>query len=357
MLEAVLARTRAALLTDVPFCLLPELQFAWAAAQRISQRGHALDRGGSITVLTGPQGCGKSLLAHQALRQVLRRPQKQSIFALKPADWSPLVGEALDAACWLPWQEAFAGVGYLLCEDLDEVVASGVSGERVAGWLDQLLLDGTRVIVTLSQWPGECTQFPGRLTSRLRGGLIASIPTLSATSRRQFLDWSAQARQVSITEEISDWLVNRPPGSLRSLSDAMERLFAEFPPPARISNWEAVRRILNHPQQARLPLDVIAEHVAIEFGVSATQLRHTTRLQAYRQARQCAMVLAHDLGGWPMAEIGRYFGNRTHTSVSYSCRKFQNSIEQDVSLRGQLQRLQSRLSAAVEGRGVLTGCG
>lgn len=352
MLDAVLARTKAQLAVDEPFCLLPEMQFAWAAAQRIKQPASAREATGMLTVIVGSSGSGKSWLARQALRQIPRRGRKNGVAVLLPADWQPLVGAASDSPAWMTWNESFGEVSHVCCENLDEVLRQGVSGELIANWLDRLLAQQSRVLITLSQSPGQMADFPLRLTSRLRGGLLAAIAPYSLESKRQFLDWAARAVQVSLADNVRQWILEQPPGTLRSLRGALDRLLVEFPPPARINDVARVSQVLTAQSTTRLPLSIIASEVAAEFGVSAAELRNASRQQAFRQARQCAMLLAHDFAGWSMAEIGKYFGKRTHTSVSYSCRKFHDTLKENASLRTQLQRLQTKLRD-----GTLTDCG
>lgn len=344
MFNAVRARSRKALLAEEPFCLIPELQFAWAATQRLKSPADRLDRSGLLTILAGPAGSGKSVLVRQGLREACREKRKQVAVILTPNDWGDLLAASPDSNAWETWTSVTAQCDLLACEDLDQLVTDEGLGEHIARWLDELIARQVRVIVTVSQPPGSCPQFPPRLTSRLRGGLTARLPELSSESRRQFLDWGAELAQLSLTTDVRDWLADQSSGSLRSLRQMLDRLRSEYPPPARINDLAAVQRLFTVPAPRRLTLAVIAHQVAAEFGVPAQELRASTRLQAYRVPRQCAMLLAHEVAGFPMAEIGRYFGRRTHTSVSYSCRKFQDTLAQTPSLRDQLQRLQARLA-------------
>ncbi len=352
MFDAVRARSRKALLADEPFCLLPELQFAWAATQRLKAPADRMDRSGLLTVLAGPAGSGKSVLVRQGLREACREKRKQIAVILTPNDWRELLATAPDSNAWDTWTTVTAQCDLLACEDLDQLVTDETLGEHIARWLDELIVQQVRVVVSLSQPPGSCPQFPPRLTSRLRAGLTARIPELSADSRRQFLDWGAELAQLSLTADVRDWLADQPAGSLRSLRQKLDTVLKEYQPPARVNDLAAVQRLFAVPALRKLTLAAIANQVAAEFGVPAHELRASTRLQAYRLPRQCAMLLAHEVAGYPMAEIGKYFGRRTHTSVSYSCRKFQDSVAQTPTLREQLQRLQARLATQA-----LTDCG
>lgn len=352
MLQAVLARSRAAVLTDEPFCSLPELQFARAALSRLQQPAERLDRAGLLTLLIGATGSGKSLLVRLALRDVARKKQRNKFLLLTPSDWSPCVTADPESTVWDIWTQACEQADIVIAEDLDQLLTMGVPADQVSRWLDRLLSNQTRVVLTTTQAPGQSTPWSLRLNSRLHGGLVARIPSLSSASRRLFLSWAAESAQLALGDDVSDWLSDQPPATPRSLRQWIDRLVAEYAPPARVHDLPAVQRLVLGTGKPRLSLAVITQQVAEEFGVSAQELRTATRVQTYRVPRQCAMLLAHEVGGWPMAEIGRYFGKRTHTSVSYSCKKIQESADQAPSLRSQLQRLQRQLRDRL-----LTDCG
>lgn len=344
MFDAVLARSRAHLNVDEPVCALPELQFATAAALRIQQPAEGIDRSGLMTVLVGASGSGKSLLVRQSMRQLrTRRTRRPALAILTPEDWIQLQPEMDRPGFWEQWGSVCERLDVIAVENLDAVVTDPELGEHITAWLDRVMAHQVHVLITLSEPLGNCPQFPLRLANRLRGGLLARIPALSPASRREFLNWAAEAKQVSLSDDVLTWLIEQPPGSLRSLRQLLDRLLTEFSPPVRINNLADVQRLFVASTKRRLSLAVIASQVADEFGVPAQELRSSTRLSAHRVPRQCAMLLAHEVGGWPMTEIGRYFGRRTHTSVSYSCRKLQEALAATPSLRTQIQRLQSRL--------------
>jgi chromosomal replication initiator protein len=78
------------------------------------------------------------------------------------------------------------------------------------------------------------------------------------------------------------------------------------------------------------------------------ELRGKSRRQAIAEARSLAMFLTRRLTGVSYAEIGRYFGNRDHTTVLHACRKVARIIDRDEYVR----QLADDLAAQVAGEGV-----
>jgi len=340
MFDAVLERTRAELVEE-PFCLLPELQFGWLAACRLVSPSSRFDTQSSLSVIVGERGSGKSFLVRQAIRQQdQRRPRRSAIAILTPDDFDVDTGRDFWSSAAVPT----CPVDAIVLENLDQWEGLEEFSDRMAHVFDLWTHQGIRIAVTLAQAPGIVTGMSPRLVSRLHGGLLARIPVLSAESRYVFLKWAAEALHLSLSDEIVFWLMTQASGSVSSLRELIDRLARAYPPPARITELAEAQQLFASLQEPRLSLSTIAQEVALEFGISTQDLRASTRVQAYRLPRQCAMWLAHEVGGWPMTKIGHYFGRRTHAAVSYNCRKLQDDAAALPSLRLQLEQLRTRLN-------------
>lgn len=340
MFDAVLERTQAELVEE-PFCLLPELQFAWLAACRLTSSASRFDAQSSLSVIIGERGTGKSFLVRHAIRQHdTRRPRRRTIALFTPDDFDRESGRDFWSTATLPVRPIDA----IVLENLDQWEGLEESSDRIAHVFDLWMHQGIRIAVTLTQAPGMVAGISPRLMSRLHGGLLARIPLLSAESRHVYLKWAAESLHLSLSDEILFWLMTQSNGTVKSLRELIDQLARAYPPPARITELAEAQQLFATLQEPRLSLSTIAQEVALEFGISSQDLRTSTRVHAYRLPRQCAMWLAHEVGGWPMTKIGQYFGRRTHAAVSYNCRKLLEDAAVAPSLRLQLEQLRTRLN-------------
>jgi chromosomal replication initiator protein len=334
MFEPLVARSRVAVRDGQPFVLLPEFHFAWTAAQRLVR---PVDRYGWLTTLVGSRGSGKTRLVGKVLTEALdERPQLA--FAIQSAeDWlrmlrtEPIPGGAV-------WP------GLIVIEDADRTVSDTHDADLLAHWLDELHRSSVRVLITSSALPSQNPLFTPRLVSRLHAGLSARIPALSEDSRRRFVRESGLQRQLQLADPVASWIAAQPPGTCRSLAKWVERLAQSATPNSVIESLDGLRSDEGEDAATIRPsLTIIAAEVATEFGVPIGDLRSESRDQAMQLPRRCAMWLAHEVR-WPMAQIGRYFGRRTHASVSYSCRELARQLADTPTLRDRLARLQMRLA-------------
>ncbi|HUQ71421.1 MAG TPA: helix-turn-helix domain-containing protein [Planctomycetaceae bacterium] len=337
MFEALAARSRAAVRDERPFVMLPELRFAWAAAQRLVHPGRAADRQGQLTTLVGPRGSGKTKLVSQVLSEFVRKQPRLKFAVLSAGEWLKLVQMEVASPA-----ESYPAI--VVAEDADRTLTTTDDAEAFARWLDELQQHNVRVLVTLSEPAGQTAAFSPRLVSRLHAGLCVRMPALSVDSRRNFVRGVMDGRRIAVADEVVNWIADQPPGTCRSLCQLVDRLANSGPSKSVTAALAAMqeRDSDENGDEQRPALSVIAAEVATEFGVPVGELRSESRDQATQLPRRCAMWLAHE-ARWPMAQIGRFFGQRTHASVSYSCRELVRQLADAPTLRDRVQRLQSRL--------------
>ena len=95
----------------------------------------------------------------------------------------------------------------------------------------------------------------------------------------------------------------------------------------------------------QVTLSDIMDLITGEFSISAKDLTSKSRTQAVSLPRQIGMYLARSHTDHSLEEVGRFFGNRDHTTVLYAVGKIKKRSENDRMfhdlLGGLGQRLQS----------------
>ena len=108
------------------------------------------------------------------------------------------------------------------------------------------------------------------------------------------------------------------------------------PPP--LSMRVVTAELVAPPVADESPLDRIATEVATRYRVGVKALRGPSRVANVVWPRQVAMYAAR-AAGLSLAEIGRYFGGRDHTTVLHACEKVAGRLEKDVGLNQELRDL------------------
>jgi chromosomal replication initiator protein len=78
----------------------------------------------------------------------------------------------------------------------------------------------------------------------------------------------------------------------------------------------------------RVTIELIANAVADVWGVSVADLRGPRRFHSYVDPRHVAFALAYKLTQHSVTVIGRWFGDRDHTTVLNGMRRFDVVLSQ-----------------------------
>jgi len=84
---------------------------------------------------------------------------------------------------------------------------------------------------------------------------------------------------------------------------------------------------------------MVQKSVAEQYKLQVTQLKAKSNARSIAVPRQVAMYLARELTGGSLAEIGRAFGGKHHTTVLHSIQKIERLRPQDTELNRIIHRL------------------
>lgn len=324
------------------FLVLPENQFAHTAISALVQaRDEAPVR---PVYLCGSSGVGKTHLASQAIDGLLGHSPKARAEQWTASQFAAEFAEASSSRTIPLFQSATRQLDLLVLEDLPALEGRTETQIQLLSLTDALLSAGCRIVWTSRKSPGELTQFLPKLISRFRGGVLCPLRNPGAESRRLLVQHFARSRHVTAAPGALRLLAERLAASPRELLAAVQQLGALGRHERRPIDSDLVRKFLAHdvpPPQLRI--EDICRSVARHFGTSATELRSRRRTQSAALPRQCAMYLARELTPRNLRQIGRYFGNRDHSTVVHSCQRLIRLLERQPELQSYLNQVRHDL--------------
>jgi chromosomal replication initiator protein len=336
------------------FLPLPENQFALAAVcppggregagKRSAARGAggnaagntsetATDAATRLVFLHGPSGSGKTLLAQHAIARYLALcPTGRVLHQTAPEFAADFAESSVQRTIPL-FQAATRNVDFLVLEDLHLIEGRHETQKQLLALIDLLERADGRILWTSRKSPGELAGFLPRLVSRFRSAAQVQITLPGPESRTMLISHFARLGRLSIHKQAVRLLADRMEVSPRELKGTLVRLRAMARSGKKpIDELLATEFLESELLPMRPTLAAIAQAVARQFGVPLRMLRSRVKRRSQVVPRQCAMFLARELTEFSLAQIGRHYGNRDHSTVVHACQRIEKLAARDQDL-------------------------
>ncbi len=312
--------------------------------------------------LYGPSGCGKT---HLTTGLVHRLPLigGGSSMIRTGSDFAREIVHAFQTDSLNEFRNQLGGLSLFVLDNLEELAGKQHAQQELCSLIDLSRLRGLFVITTCKTPPLDLAGFSSALTSRLSGGLSLAVRPPTSTTRRTMLarlaeHWGARLDENEIAQ-LAAVAENQPPTQLQALLIQYRHFAENFTDPGRnalltlpvklpgdVEARSLVDRFIDHHHsQSQLPaIKQIASQTAKSFKVTQRDLCGPTRRQAVVKARGVAMYVVRKIRGDSLETIGRYFGNRDHTTVLHACRKTESLIETDPIVSEVIEKLLKKWS-------------
>ena len=318
---------------------MDENRLAYAAISRLASEPTSQGRG-RLVFLHGRAGTGKSHLCDLAARDWrTRHGQPAQVFS--SLECQALLEVDIDAEPFIEPAQRITPRGLVIIEDLQQLVRHQRAQRSLCWLLDELARNGTCVLITSVSAVGDLNKSSARISSRLRAGVTAGLRMPGQKSREELLAHFCTHLQIAVPLPVLRAFAREFAISPRELLGLLLR-FEEL---AKLQRQPTDLAFARQFLQAELrpltaTIDSIAKAVAREFGVRLGDMKSSARDHSIMLPRQCAMFLAREMLNEHFAVIGKYFGDRGHSTVLHSVNRIRQQLKDDAGLRRQLNSVQ-----------------
>lgn len=295
----------------------------------------------------GNSGLGKTHLLHAIGNYIQENyPHRRVLYVSTETFLNDFI-RAIQTRTQLALHERYREIDVLLIDDIQFMEQRGDTfHEEIFHTYNTLHSEGKQIVLTSDRSPKDLSGLQDRFRSRLLQGLVTEIDKPDLETRIAILMAKAERENISLPNEVADWIAHRVRDNIRELEGSITMLRAFAALRQEPVTLELAKTHLTSLGNERVVLrpEVIIEEVAQFYGLPASDIRGSKRLRPLVHARHVAMFLIRDLltsYSYPM--IARIFDNRNHTTVISGVEKVTQQLSTNPELLTQVNDLKRRL--------------
>jgi len=324
-------------------------QFAKAAASSVADSPGQTPFN-PLLIYSNP-GLGKTHLLQSIGNHILQiKPQAKVIYVTSEKFMLDFIS-AIQNNKSTVFAKSYRDVDVLLLDDVQFFQTKEQTQEQFFHLFNELFQQGKQIVLTTDRHPNELTQLKTRLVSRFQSGLIVDIQPPDLETRIAILMNKAKNENLDIPYDVTEFIATAITEDIRTMEGALVKLLALASLTKHDITIELAQRviegILGKEEAKKTSLNLVVSTVSKEYKIKEVNLFGKSRQMEIVLARHVAMFLCRELTSSSLISIGKYFGNRDHSTVIHACKMIENKIKEDEGLNNIINNLKSNLLGGV----------
>jgi len=319
-------------------------ELAFAACQAI-----ALSPGTKYNplFLYGGVGIGKTHLIQAVGNVIAAREPKAKVLYISTEQF---VQEFVDA---LRFRKTADFAGYyrtadvLIVDDVQFIAGKEKMQEEFFHTFNALHQANKQIIISSDKPPRDIPTLEDRLRSRFAGGMSIDMQIPEYETRCAIVQTKAQSHDVSLPQDVVEYLSNNVQTNIRELEGALNQLLA-FCEMRGLEPTLAIASSLLGVSKTRpkhLSAKQIIERTARHFQIPMDDILGPKRDKDIVVPRQIAMYMLRSELHLSFPKIARELGRKDHTTAIHSVEKIEKESRLDASMRMAISEIKEHLYA------------
>jgi chromosomal replication initiator protein len=314
-------------------------QFAQAACQAVAELP---SKAYNPLFIYGGVGLGKTHLLHAVGHQIARLYPSMRLLYLSSERFTNDLINAIRYDRTAEFRAKYRTIDLLLIDDIQFISGKERTQEEFFHTFNDLYEARKQIVVSSDSAPKEIPEIEERLRSRFEWGLIADIQPPDFETRVAILKKKAEIERVTLPDDVAYLIASRIKANIREIEGSLTRMVAFCSLSGREMSVDLAQEVLSDlwgEEERIITVEHIQRKASEFFGVKLSDMRAKNRTKAVAFPRQIAMYLARQLTHMSLAEIGRAFGGKDHTTVLHAVDKIQALLREDPKFKKTLDTL------------------
>jgi len=297
--------------------------------------------------LYGGVGLGKTHLLQAIGQQVVGNKKSARVAYVSSEKFTNEYIDAIQNNKLVGFRKKYRHTDVLLIDDVQFFAGKERIQEEFFHTFNALKEAGKQIVLTCDRPASEIQGLEQRLISRFEWGQTADVQAPDVETRLAILQKKAQSMNVTLPEDVMNFIATRIRTNIRRLEGALIRVSALASLTGKKLTVEVVenllREMLHEEGRQTISIEVIQKKVAEHYDIRLADMTSKRRPENIAFPRQIAMYLSRQLTESSLSTIGEAFGGRDHGTVLHACRLVKDRMEVDANTRQIVNYLEKQL--------------
>ena len=285
----------------------------------------------------GATGTGKTHLLSAIRHELRARHRMPRVLLLSAEDFTNDFLSCVRGTGLPAFRKRYRDVDALLIDNVQFLGGKNATLREMLYTVDTILSRRRPLILAADRQPLEIEGLSADLAGRMSSGLVCGINPMELELRRDLFRRYAQQSYMPWDDETIEMLAQRAGGDGRviqgisQLVSMLQRMYRRMPTAQEIIS-QAGDLLQRGPKVVALA--DVEKAICTAFGLSTGELRSDSKSRNVSQPRILAMYLSRQHTTAAFSEIGRYYGDRNHSTVIAAHRRVEDWIKSDQTVGG-----------------------
>ena len=242
------------------------------------------------------------------------------------------------------FRNKYRSVDVLMIDDIQFLIGKKETINEFFNTFESLVNSGKQIIITSDKAPNNLIDLDARLTSRFQNGILMDIQPPDFETRKAIFLSKVRNDGIDVSDEVVDYVCENITTNIRELNGAYNTISSYISLSNGVIDVEIVKNLLSSiisPNKKKyVTPEMILNSVSRYYDISVENMQSTKRNADVAAARSIAMYLMRDILDLTLDKIGKYFGNRKHTTVINSI----GNVADDPELLKEAEEIKKRIN-------------
>lgn len=284
----------------------------------------------------GGVGLGKTHLLHAVGNDILSKNPNTNIIYITTEqftnDFIESINNKSDSTKNFEFRYKYRNADILMLDDIQFLAGKTTTQEALFHTFNDLIGLKKQIILTSDRHPKELTFLNDRLKSRFQAGLTVEINKPDIETRIAIIRKKSLQKNFIIDNDIILYIAENIDSNIREIEGAISKLifYCQLNGKDKADNILLAKEALKNEISTSshiLTMDTITDAVCSYFNISKSDIKSNKRPKNIAIPRQIAIYLILDMLDSTTTAVGKYFGGKDHTTISYARDKINEEMK------------------------------